>query len=263
MVKSRILWLAVTMNTIPVLQKALDVIHAIAANEGGGLGAKQLSMELGIAPATTYRILRTLVKNNWLRESRRGEFRLAFGLAQVTRSYARLEHVLGLLQGPLRELSHETGLSAKISIREGLQAVTALRAESRRPNSISSPVGSRMHLLEAGSVGTILLAQLPRPEVLRVLHSAREDGERLPEREEPQWLKEIAAARRSGFGSAFGTRNPAIHAMSVALPLTDSELAALTVVGWPEDFRETLGQRELLRRLKRCAGTMRKLAGTG
>jgi DNA-binding IclR family transcriptional regulator len=229
-------------------------------------------MELDIAPATTYRILRTLVKNNWLRESRRGEFRLAFGLAQVTRSYAHLEHVLGLLQGPLRELSHETGLSAKISIREGLQAVTALRAESRRPNSISSPVGSRMHLMDAGSVGTILLAQLPRPEVLRVLHSAKTaegeggGGGRLSEREgqeERRWLKEIAAARRSGFGSAFGTRNPAIHAMSVALPLADAELAALTVVGWAEDFREAQRQRELLRRLRRCADAMRKLAGAG
>jgi DNA-binding IclR family transcriptional regulator len=82
----------------------------------------------------------------------------------------------------------------------------------------------------------------------------------LTEEKERQWLKEIAAARRSGFGSAFGTRNPAIHAMSVALPLADAELAALTIVGWPEDFRELSRQRELLRCLKRWASAMRKLA---
>ncbi len=250
------------MNTIPVLQKALDVIHSIAASENGSLGAKQLSMDLCIAPATTYRILRTLVKNNWLRESRRGEFRLAFGLAQVARSYSRLEHTLNLLQNPLQELSNATGLSAKISIREGLQTVTALRAESLRPNSISSPTGSRMHLLDSGSVGIVLLAQLQKSEILRVLHSDREEARELSKQEEQRWLKEIATARRTGFGSAFGTRNPAIHAMSVALPLTNSELAALTIVGWPEDFREAGRQRELLRHLKRSAVTMRKLAGT-
>ncbi|WP_232767018.1 IclR family transcriptional regulator [Geminisphaera colitermitum] len=247
------------MNTIPILQKAIDIIHEIAADEGGGLAAKHLSLSLGIAPATTYRILRTLAGNDWLRETRRGEFQLAFGLARVTRSYARVEHALSLLRRPLRELTERTGLSAKVSIREGMQVVTALRAESRRPNSISSPIGSRMHLLDSGSVGVSLMARLPKNEVMRILKSTTNAGVA-----EELVLREIAAAKKAGYSSAFGTRNPAIHAMSVALPLTGSESAALTIVGWPEDFSDARRQRECLRALKDCAAQMQMaLKGDG
>lgn len=185
------------MNTIPILQKAIDIIHEIAADEGGGLAAKHLSLSLGIAPATTYRILRTLAGNDWLRETRRGEFQLAFGLARVTRSYARVEHALSLLRRPLRELTERTGLSAKVSIREGMQVVTALRAESRRPNSISSPIGSRMHLLDSGSVGVSLMARLPKNEVMRILKSTTNAGvaEELVLRKSPPPKRPVTAAR--------------------------------------------------------------------
>lgn len=246
------------MNTIPILQKTIDIVHEIAADESGGLGAKHLSMTLGIAPATTYRILRTLAKNDWLRETRRGEFQLAFGLARVTRSYARVEHALAQLRRPLQELAECTGLSAKISIREGMHVVTALRAESRRPNSISSRIGSRMHLLESGSVGTCIMARLPKGEVTRILRSMAQqaDAPATPPSDEVI-IAEVESARKNGYSSAFGTHNPSIHAMSVALPLTESEVVALTIVGWPEDFREARQQREFLRALKTCAEQMR------
>jgi DNA-binding IclR family transcriptional regulator len=206
------------MKNIPVLQKTVDILQAIAASESGGLSAKQLSLGLGVPPATTYRILHTLLDNQWLHESRRGEFRLGFGLARVARAHARVEHVMARLRQPLRELTEATGLSSKISIREGDQVVTALRAETLRPNSISSSVGSRMHLRDSGSVGVALLAALPAAEVRRLLQPAEIERDAL-------FLTGVAAAKKAGIARAFGTFNPAIHAMSVGLNLASGTRA--------------------------------------
>ncbi|MFA6289975.1 MAG: helix-turn-helix domain-containing protein [Opitutaceae bacterium] len=245
------------MKNIPVLQKAVEIIEAIAASEGGGLSAKQLSLGLGVAPATTYRILHTLRDNDWLRESRRGEFRLGFGLARVTRAYARVEHALTQLRGPLRELTEATGLSSKISIREGEQVVTALRAEALRANSISSPVGSRMHLRDSGSVGAVLLAGMPKAEVRRLLRAPEASGDET-------LLKEAAAARRVGIACALGSFNPAIHAMSARLALGEGrEEAAVSIVGWAEDFRDARRRRELARALKAHAVRMAAVIAEG
>lgn len=245
------------MKNIPVLQKAVKIIEAIAASEGGGLSAKELSLGQGVPPATTYRILHTLLDNEWLHESRRGEFRLGFGLARVARAHARVEHLMGRLRQPLRELTDATGLSSKISIREGDQVVTALRAETLRPNSISSPVGSRMHLREAGSAAMALLAALPAAEVRRLLQPTETPRDEL-------FLAEIAAARKAGIAHAFGTFNPALHAMSVGLSLGDwHEGAVVTIVGWPDDFKDARRQRELARLLKKHAARMTELATAG
>ena len=245
------------MKDIPVLRKALDIIHAIAANEGGGLSAKELSLGLGVAPATTYRILHTLKANDWLHEGRRGEFRLGFGLARVARAYAKVEHVMARLRQPLRELTGATGLSSKISIREGDQVVTALRAETLRANSISSPVGSRMHLRDSGSVGAALLAALPVAETRRLLRASAPTDDRA-------MLAEIAKTKRSGVACAFGTFNPAIHAMSMGLSLGEwHEGAAVTLIGWAEDFRETRRKRELARLLKAHISRMERVAAEG
>lgn len=245
------------MKNIPVLQKTVEIIEAITASESGGLSAKQLSIGLGVPPATTYRILHTLLDNEWLHESRRGEFRLGFGLARVARAYARVEHLMGRLRQPLRELTEATGLSSKISIREGDQVVTALRAETLRPNSISSSVGSRMHLRDSGSVGVALLAVMPAAEVRRLLQPTETKRDAL-------FLAEIAAAKKAGIARAFGTFNPALHAMSVGLSLGAwHEGAVVTIVGWADDFKDTRRQRELARLLKTHAACMARAATAG
>ncbi len=213
-------------QTIPVLERSVALLRLIAAHPEG-LGAKHLSLELGIPPATCYRILRTLVKHGWIRESGAGGYRIAFGLAQLTRSWSALELRLQELQPRLRRLAQETDLSVKISLGEGSHCVTAARCEATRPNSITSPVGSQVHLTEAGSAGVILMAALAPDELPPVLRG-------LAAERRAQLLREVAAARREGLARSYGVHHPTIHAVSVPLDL--GRPAALTLVGWPEDF---------------------------
>lgn len=235
------------MKTIPVLQKTISLVDALGAS-GDGLTAKQLALQLKIPPATCYRILRTLSQANWIREGDRGEYLVGFGLVRAARACSDVDRLLLLAQPLLVQLAEETGLSAKISLREGCHAVTASRAEAKRMNAISTPVGARLHLLEAGSAGVILLANMPDAESRRILGSPPPKHWERKDRQDVE--REIGEAQKSCVANAFGTVHPSIWALSVPVALAANQTAALTIVGWPEDFspaRQTTLQKRLIK----------------
>ena len=121
----------------------------------------------------------------------------------------------------------KTGLSAKISVIEGNSALAVARFESDRPNNITTPVGTRLALAGAGSAGVTLLAQISPEEAALSLKDLK------PEQRQAL-LREAVKARRTGLARSYGTHDPAICALSV--PLEMDRPAALSLVGWPEDF---------------------------
>jgi len=223
-------------NTIPILEKTVSIINAIT-DSATGVSAKSLSMNLNIPPATCYRILRTLGKYNWIRSNDDGQYQIAFGLASITSTYSEIEHILRQLEMPLRVLSDTTGLSVKVSIREGNYAITAVRIESRLPNAITSKVGSKMHIAQAGAAGAILLSALPRTQVDAILASAPKEYWAKYSLE--RFREYVNQARRQKICLALGTFHPSIYAISVPLILSLNNTAALTVVGWPDNFNDS------------------------
>lgn len=212
--------------TIPVLERSIDLIRAVAESPSG-LSAKELTLQLGIPQATCYRILRTLVQKDLLQEQPGGSYLPAYGLAHLAGAWSELESRLQELKPLLEDLTLQTGLSAKISIREGAFAVVVLRAEAQRPNSITSPVGSKTPLIEAGSAGIMLLAALPPHEQRLLLKGASAQAVE-------KTLRLAAAARKEGLARSYGTHHPAIYAISK--PVRLGVPAAATLIGWPEDF---------------------------
>ena len=228
---------------IPVLKRTTALLSLLASRPEG-LGAKQLSLELGIPQATCYRILRTLLDNDWIRESKSGDYRIGFGIALLARSWSDVERRVRELTPLMRELVEETGLSAKISLQEGAYAVCVVRVESSRPNSITSPIGAKMPLAETGSVGVMLLAAMSDEECQQVLR-------KLSPKERQQTMEEISAARKEGLTRSYGKHHPSIFAASVPVDLGNP--GVLTLMGWPEDFSSSQRKKAIEARLKRLA----------
>ncbi|MBT62612.1 MAG: transcriptional regulator [Puniceicoccaceae bacterium] len=221
-------------QTIPALHKAVSVIEYLA-DRNDAVPVKELSYALKIPPASCYRMVNTLLERNWLCEEPSGGLRIAFGLAHVARTYSELETRLREFEPSLRELSEQLQMSVKVSLREGHFATTALRAEPSLPNAITSPIGSRIHLA-IGSAAAVLLAQMPDHEIKTVMGSA---PRKAWERQQPDdvW-KRIRDCREQGACFELGQYHPSIFACSIPLQLTETDLVALTAVGWPEDFEK-------------------------
>ena len=222
-------------NTIPAVEKAVAVLDILGARENGATQAELVEL-LRITPSTCYRILQTLLEAGWIRKRSGKRFDLAGGMLAAAMKLVDRPARLRAAQPILERLAAETGLCAKLSVRQGRDQVPILRAESSRSVAVSSRLGVRFPVIE-GSVGAALLFKTPDAEIAAL---AAECSEPVMEKNHPEIVTaRIDALRLRGFCFNAGVNRWKIDAMSV--PVLDGEkqvAAALTLLGSEEDFRE-------------------------
>jgi len=236
-------------HTIPAVEKTLRLLQLLA-EDGEAASAPQLARELGISPSTTYRILQTLVAQDWLQPVAGGRFAFSSGIFPLLQPLADYQSLFEHLKFPLAQLVETTALTAKISIKQGTEAITVYRMESPRGLSPSSKVGARFHLAY-GSSGACLLAGWEDAEIRAALAAAPAPVWRLQEPEDV-WRR-IRAARKAGSCYDPGQFQTPVHGVSAPVFGRDGGIfAALTLVGWAEDFKGAR-QRQLEAAVRDCA----------
>lgn len=242
-------------HTVPVLRKAVGVLEAVA-QANGTVTTKSLATTLKISPTTCYRILQTFVAEGWLRAGANGTFELSFGLVPLLRPLLRHELLIETVREPLAQLAKKTGLTAKLTVRQGDDAVTLHSASSPKGTAITSRVGSVVSLA-IGSSGAAFLAALEDDEVGRILDEAPNEVWRFQERETV--LRRVRETRRHGHGFDNGSYQPHITTLSAPLFGHASELVGVvTLLGFPSDFDPAV-RPALIRELKFTAGGCTKL----
>lgn len=237
-------------HTVPVLRKAIAVLEAVAQGNGA-VTTKSLATALRISPTTCYRILQSFVAAGWLRPGANGTFELSFGLVPLLRPLLRHELLIETVREPLAQLAKKTGLTAKLTVRQGDDAVTLHSANSPKGTAITSRVGSVISLA-IGSSGATFLAALGDDEVTRVLEDAPPEVWRFQKREDV--LRRVRESRRQGCCFDNGSYQPHINTLSAPLAGPDRELVgAVTLLGFPQDFDASV-RPALIRELKFTTG---------
>ncbi len=219
-------------HTIPVLHKAVALLREVTV--GGETTTKALALRTGTPQSTAYRILQTLIAEDWVRASSGGRHELSLGLIPLLQPLVRHELLVETSRPLLDELSILTGLTAKLSVRQGDRAVALLRAESPLETSVSVRVGSAFHLA-LGSSGAVLLSDL-EPAARRLLLD-QAPAECWQNQTPAQIETRIADCRRLGYCGDYGGYQPVVHALSA--PVRDragAVVGAFTLVGFAHDF---------------------------
>lgn len=220
-------------HTVPVLRKAIHVLEAVARSPVDAT-TKSLAVTLCISPTTCYRILQSFVAEGWLRPGRGGTFELSFGLVPMVRSLLRHEILVDAVREPMAGLVRTTGLTAKLTVRQGNDAVTIHSAKSPKSTAITSRVGAVVSLA-VGSSGAVFLSACPDDEVNRVLESASDDIWRHQKRADVQ--QRVREARRQGVCFDHGSYQAHINTLSAPLFGADRKIiAVITLLGGPQDF---------------------------
>lgn len=238
-------------HTIPVLKKAISLLREIAA--GGETTTKALAQQTGAPHTTAYRILQTFMAEDWVRPAGGGRHELSFGLLPLLQPLMRHELLVETVRPFLSALAAETGLAAKLSVRQGDKAIALLRAESPRETSVSVRVGASFHLA-LGSSGAVLISEL-KPEERRAL--LKQAPKTCWEHQSPADAEaRVIECRRAGFCGDFGGFRPHVHAVSA--PVRDRSggiVGAVTMVGFAQDFEGKLRKplvRQLLSATEAC-----------
>ena len=155
-------------NTVPMLEKALDILEYIAANETA-VSLPELQANLGIAQASCYRLAATLVQRGWLEKCSGNRYEIAAGISPVADKLRfRLERYKHL-QPVMNRIANLTGFSAKLSVRDGDEFVNVCSAQCRSEMLSFSEPGFRSPLKEIASVSAVFLSECPESERRRLV----------------------------------------------------------------------------------------------
>jgi len=220
---------------IPVLHKAIRLLTAIATDPQPA-GPSRLAKRLGIAQATCYRIVYTYEQAGWIRRQSDGGYELAPALAALLDSLRPHRRLAEIAQPLLRRLSSDLGLTLKLCVRSGDDAVTIARVDPPSPMLVTGGAGTCFHLCY-GSSGAAVSIDLDETALNNLTAAAPRE---VWNRQQPRdFLARVQDCRRKGYCVDRGSYHPDVH--SVSVPLLDAGAAAGTfsALALPNDLPQS------------------------
>ena len=159
-------------NQVPILNKALDVMEYIGASPSP-VTLPELQSSLGIAQASCYRIVSTLVQHGWLEKCSGNRYEIAAAVARVADKTRLRLSKYQRLQPAMNRIANTFGFSAKFSVRDGDEFVNVCAARCRSEQLSFSAPGFRSPLKELASVSTIFLSECSLSDQHRLLDESQ------------------------------------------------------------------------------------------
>jgi IclR family transcriptional regulator, KDG regulon repressor len=220
-----------TERHVEAVLAALDILECfLGAPE---LTTKELVAATGFTRNRVMRLAGTLAHRGYLVPDGTGAYRTGPKVFALSREFESHNGVLALVRPLLRDLALQTGESASLYAREGLERVVLAREEGTQAIRHAVAEGQRMDL-HAGAGGKVILAHSP-PEVLAAVLRKGPLAARTPRTitSKRKLLAELEQVRRQGHAVSIGER--AADACAVAAPVfgRGSELVGALAVSGP------------------------------
>jgi IclR family pca regulon transcriptional regulator len=204
---------------VTALARGLSVMMALSEKRRR-ISIAQVSHITGIPRAAARRSLHTLVKLGFVAMDEANLFYLRPRILSLSHSYLSASPLAMLSQPILDKLGEETGESCSLAVLDSDEIVYLARSSASRVISPSLNVGRRIPAY-CTSIGRVLLAHLPQPELDAYLENLRlrpYTEHTVTDREE---LRAILVEARTG-GYAFSREQIEPRLSSLAVPVRDA-----------------------------------------
>lgn len=146
-------------NSIPALERALDVLDAVFARPGG-VSAAQLVAETRIPRTTLYRILRVLSGKGYVVSTNgNGTYVLGHALIRMASGVTRQTDLVSAAVPAMEALGMKVGETVKLVLREGMESFT-IAVKIPFDGRVASQLGARGPL-HIGASQRLLLSRAP------------------------------------------------------------------------------------------------------
>jgi IclR family KDG regulon transcriptional repressor len=210
------------------MKRLITIINYLATSDKQ-YGVTEVSKELKIPKTTVYRILSTLVDEQWVvknPESRKyslSDTFLQMGLSLLSR------HNLRRVSLPfLNNLQGLTNESAALSIRIGMERMYIEMVESESEVRIVVPLGIRIPLW-AGAIGKVMLAHMKDEEKEKIIRKLVHEGVKTYPTGQALHISELENElndiRNQGYAIGSGERVPGAYAVAAPVFDKDSQVA--------------------------------------
>ncbi len=214
-------------NTIPAIDRMMDVLTAIEARSSG-MNIGGLAKQLELPRTSVYRIVNTLQKHEMIRRDDAGNYHLGRRLLKLASHVALRASDIDMVatcQPHLDRLASELGEGVKLSVMDNDGVLVLATAQGRREYALTVAPGQRMPI-HAGAASKLLLAHADR-ELLDYWLSKPLVAYTNKTVTDPKRLRgELTKIRRLGWARDKGENAPSIHAFAAPVMTRSGRVVA-------------------------------------
>jgi DNA-binding IclR family transcriptional regulator len=155
------------IKAVPAVYKCFDIIDLFVTAQKP-LGISAIATALGYHRSTVFNLAYSLLDLGILERGDDGKFHLGTRFFELGKTAGRNSGLVHTARPYLEEINTETGLTAFLGVRSGLNAVVVDKADLVSGLKVSTDVGHSLPLL-IGASGKALLSQLSGEELDRIL----------------------------------------------------------------------------------------------
>lgn len=241
---------------IPIIER-MSAILEIVLKSPDGIRASDLLRRESIPKTTLYRLLTTMVENDFL------SYNSANGLygigSKFTMTYISMQeqtnHLREVSLVHLQQLAEQLQETTKLSILSGWEAYVIASVESQQPIRIKIDIGATFPL-HAGATGKALMCDLDDASIRRYfkLHAQPYTSKTIISIDE--MMHELETIRKNGYALDNGEYSPEISAIAVPIKnQTGSTIAALSIP-YPSIHRDRINTSLAVELLKQTAAAI-------
>lgn len=200
----------------------------ILGESADGMSVSELALLAGLAPATTHRLLRTLVGAGCVRQLPNRNYALGPMLLGLAENAGRM---LGSWARPiLARLVDATDETANFCLLDGDEVVYVAQVPSNHSMRMFTEVGRRV-MVHCTGVGKAILSQLPDAEVMAILSRTGMPAQTPTTKTDPvELLEELWHIREVGYAVDYGEQEVGVRCIAVPVNWRPAR-AAISVSG--------------------------------
>jgi len=250
-----------TAYRIASLRASLAVLDQFGQQESWALN--DLTAAVGQSKTRVFRILSTFEDSGYLvRDPASGRYRPGPRLAALSAGSGKFETLRWRAVPPLQALAESTGETAHVGILHGAEVVTVQVVDGRHEIRMHSTVGKRSPA-HASSLGKVLLAYFPEPEIDEFLRTAELRALTPHTITDPLRLKRQLLEIRAN-GAALDSEELELGLRCIAAPVTDhtGSVVASVSVSAPAIRMTAERARELMPQVKETGRAISRMLGS-
>jgi len=240
------------VQVVPALEKALDILEYIA-ERGDFVTTKEISAELGIPIATTYRTVNYLCCRNYLRENpdvEGGGYSLGSQIQVLADHITRQFDLISVALPTMRRLAAQSEQTVQLGVLQDGQVIYIEQVLPAKPINIIAALRTSIPVNVSAS-GKVLVAYLPLQEQLDFLENAvLEPRTKRSITDLALFQEELRLVRQQGYALDYEEYARGIGCLAVPIQNRRGQvIAAIGITGHSTEYSgEKLDQYALLAR---------------
>jgi len=182
------------------------------------LGVRELARRLDLNPATTQRLINTLLEEGFvIRDPVNQRYSLGYRALSLGASIRDDNQLVTASMKVLQSLTNAMEVNSFLGALMGDRIVYLLALQSQGPISINSRTG-QVVALHSSALGKVLLSEMPEDRAISLLSSA--PLQKFTERtitDIPVLLEELHEVRRQGYGTVLGENLPGVDSVGAVV----------------------------------------------